>query len=87
MGCSICGYLERTYETVLNEYVEARTSVRYRVSTVLAAQKYVDMERARYELEEHRRVCSATVVPALLVSREMDRDRPTRPTRSRSMAA
>jgi hypothetical protein len=83
MGCSICSNLERTYEAVLSEYVEARSSVRYRVSTVLAAQKNVDMERARYELEEHRRVCSFAVVPTLMVGRE----RPTRPTRSRSLAA
>ncbi len=83
MTCSVCEYLERTYEAVLNEYVEARSSVRYRISTVLAAQKNVDMERARFELEEHRRNCPTAVMPALLVNN----DRPRRPTRSRSMAA
>jgi hypothetical protein len=70
MGCSICGYLEQAYEAVLAEYIEARSSVRYRVSTVLAAQKNVDMERARYELEEHQRVCASAIIPAILVSRE-----------------
>jgi hypothetical protein len=80
MGCSVCGSLERAYETVLNEYVEARSSARYRMSTVLAAQKYVDMERARYELEEHRRACPSSLVPTIVVGRD-------RPTRSRSMAA
>jgi hypothetical protein len=43
----------------LNAYLEARSSVCYQVSTETAAQKNVDMERARYELEEHRRVCLA----------------------------
>jgi len=80
MGCSICGSLEHAYESVLGEYIEARSSVRYRVSTVLAAQKNVDMERARYELEEHRRVCPLSALPALMVKREV-------PSRSRSLAA
>jgi len=83
MSCSICGSLERAYESVLSEYIEARSSVRYRVSTVLAAQKNVDMERARYELEEHKRACPSALHPAFMVSREM----PARPTRSRSLAA
>jgi len=70
MSCSICEYLERTYDALLSEYIEARSSVRYRISTQLAAQKNVDMERARYELEEHRRICPTAVLPALLVKRE-----------------
>ncbi len=74
MGCSICERLEKAYEGVLSEYVEARSSVRYRVSTVLAAQKNVDMERARYELEEHQRECAGSVVPpALIVNRDVPR--------------
>jgi len=73
MSCSICGNLEHAYEAVLNEYIEARSSVRYRMSTVLAAQKNVDMERARYELEEHQRVCANAVIPQLLVSRDAPR--------------
>jgi hypothetical protein len=80
MSCSVCGSLERAYEAILGEYIEARSSVRYRVSTVLAAQKNVDMERARYELEEHRRACPSAIFPTLLVNRE-------RPARSRSLAA
>ena len=56
MACSTCRNLERAYETGISEYAEARASVCYRVSTVHAAQKNVDMERARYELEEHRSV-------------------------------
>jgi hypothetical protein len=51
--------LEQTYEVWLSEYRKARSSAGYRVSTKLAAQKNVEMERARYELEEHRLVCAA----------------------------
>ena len=39
----------------------ARSSACYRVTTEFAAQKNVDMERARYELEEHQLVCVALV--------------------------
>jgi hypothetical protein len=80
MSCSICGYLERAYEAVLSEYTEARCSARYRVSTVLAAQKNVDMERARFDLEEHRRGCANAILPALMVGRDQ-------PRRSRRIAA
>jgi hypothetical protein len=38
------------------------------MSTVRAAQKNVDMERARYELEEHREVCPALASILRLVS-------------------
>jgi hypothetical protein len=80
MSCSICDNLERTYQTLLGEYIEARSSVRYQVSTQLAAQKNVDMERARYELEDHRRACPSSIQPKLIVSRD-------EPKRSRSLAA
>ena len=71
MKCLVCANLERTYLARLSEYVEARSSAGYRVSTRLAAQINVEMERARYELEEHQAVCiSAALPPALLPSRE-----------------
>jgi len=71
MDCSTCRNLERAYEAAISEYAEARASVCYRVSTACAAQKNVDMERARYELEEHRIVCaSAAYVPRLLPERD-----------------
>lgn len=67
MVCSICRDLEMAYQTALDEYIEACSSACYRVSRKLAAQKNVDMERARYELEEHRMVCATFArVPALL---------------------
>jgi hypothetical protein len=71
MVCPICRNLERAYEHLLSEYIEARASAGYRVSTVLAGQKNVDMERARYELEEHRLNCvSAANMPTLSPQRE-----------------
>jgi hypothetical protein len=60
MGCSICKNLELVYLAALSEYVEACTSACYRVSNKPAAQKYVDMERALSELEEHRMLCAST---------------------------
>jgi hypothetical protein len=67
MSCAICAYLERAYLAELNEYLEARASAGYSMSTVRAAQKNVDMERAKYELEEHRRVCLVVAsVPRLV---------------------
>ena len=57
INCSICRGLERAYEAGLNEYAGARSSAYFGVCTKLAAQKNVDMERARQELEEHRALC------------------------------
>ena len=68
MDCLICANLERAYEARLSEYVETRTSVCYRVSTRLAAKRNVDMERARYELEEHRAACVLKHTETLLIS-------------------
>jgi hypothetical protein len=72
MGCPICANLERAYEAALSEYVEARSSACYRVSTKRAAQKNVEMERATYELEEHQQVCVSSVsVSAPLPPRDL----------------
>ena len=65
MNCSICADLERTYLVRLNEYIEARSSACFRVSTKLAAQMNVEMERARDELEEHRSACAAALRQAV----------------------
>jgi hypothetical protein len=83
MSCAICAYLERSYLAELNEYLVARSSADYRVSTMHAAQKHVDMERAKYELEEHRKVClgaAAASVPRLVPE-------PDRPVSVRKLAA
>ena len=69
MSCPICGTLQRDYESKLGEYIAARTSAVYGFSKKTAAQKNVEMERARYELEEHQIVCtpafrSLALIPA-----------------------
>jgi hypothetical protein len=72
MNCLICRDLARAFEAGLSEYIEARSSACFQVSKRLAAKKNVDMERARYELEEHRLVCvSAVRVLALLPQRDV----------------
>ena len=72
MDCPICMDLKRAYEAGLSEYIEARSSVCFRACTRLAARKNVEMERARYEVEEHRLVCvSAVRVFARLPAREV----------------
>jgi len=58
MFCVICNNLEKAFKARSSEYIEAKSSACYRVSTMFAAFRNVDMERARYELEEHRRVCA-----------------------------
>jgi len=67
MSCPICGDLQRDYENKLGEYIAARSSAVYGLSKKLAAQKNVEMERARYELEEHRIVCAPIVRSRALV--------------------
>ena len=62
MDCSICRELELAYRTGLSEYIEARSSACYLVSNRFAAKKNVDMERARYELEEHRLGCRSAAM-------------------------
>jgi hypothetical protein len=73
MSCAMCAYLERAYLADLNEYLVARSSAGYRVSTTFAAQKNVDMQRARHELEKHRKVCLAA---AGVIRIMPERDRP-----------
>ena len=61
MDCQICRDLRRAYEAGLSEYIEARLSASYGLSTKLAAFKNVEMERARSEQEEHWLGCDAVV--------------------------
>ena len=58
MDCSICRDLARAFEAGLSKYIEARSSASFQVCKSFAAKRNVDMERARYELEEHRLVCA-----------------------------
>ena len=57
MDCPICNSLERVFEAAYGEYIEARQSESYRFCTKFAANKEVDMERAKDELEEHGVEC------------------------------
>jgi len=61
MNCQVCMNLEQVYEARLSEYAEARSSASYEICKKVAAQKNVEMERARYELEEHRLVCASLI--------------------------
>ena len=58
MNCLQCADLWRTLESAHIQYVAARSAEFYRVSTEIAAQKQVDMERARIDLQEHQATCS-----------------------------
>lgn len=66
MDCLKCENLKGSLQFRLNEYVEALSSAYYRVSTEIAAKRNVDMERARYDLEEHRAVCAPYAEQKLL---------------------
>jgi len=57
MQCLKCKNLQEAFESRLSKYIEACSAAYYRVSTELAAKKNVDMERARYDLEEHQLTC------------------------------
>jgi hypothetical protein len=81
MECLICRELERAYNLGLGEYIEARSSACYRITKRFAAAKNVDLERARYELEEHRVLC-VSAGKVLVSSAERDCS-----TRLRQLAA
>ena len=57
MDCTTCKDLERALASRRSQYIEARCAAYYRVSTELAAQNNVDMERTKSDLEEHQLVC------------------------------
>lgn len=69
MACLICRDLERTLDFRRSKYFEARSAAYYQVSTELAAQKNVDMERAKSDLEEHRLACVSTTKSNTVVSK------------------
>jgi len=61
VGCPICENLKRAYEAELSEYIKARSSPWYAITRKIAAHKNVEMERAKYELEEHQFACVAGI--------------------------
>lgn len=54
MRCSICVNLERALKSRHREYLAAQSAVLLRVRSELAAYDFVEMERARSELDMHR---------------------------------
>jgi len=71
MNCAVCTDLKRVFAAESDAYREARSSACYRVTSEFAAQKNVDLERARYALEEHYGVCIA-IVNSIAPSPESD---------------
>lgn len=57
MGCSMCRYLERAFESRNREYLASCSSTYSRISSRFVAYDIVEMERARSELAMHRSVC------------------------------
>ena len=57
MECLTCKNLERALESRRSEYVEARSSAYYQVTTEFVAHKNVDKERAKSALEDRQLVC------------------------------
>ena len=55
--CQECENLLRAFESMEIRYRVARSAVLYRISTEFAAKQQVDMERARYDMEEHMLIC------------------------------
>lgn len=64
MACSICSYLERALENRHIEYITACSGTPRRISLKFAAYDFVEMERARSELNMHRSVCGSALAAA-----------------------
>jgi hypothetical protein len=80
MFCRICENLEHALEARRSEFIEATSLAYFQISKKFAAYKYVEMERARAELQEHRMVCLAAVnsfpaIPAPAILRLAKPDR------------
>ena len=69
MACLFFRDLERTLDFRRSKYFEARSVAYYQVSTELAAQKNVDMERAKSDLEEHQLACASAAKARLSLSK------------------
>ena len=62
MNCLFCKELSRALEVARSEYFDARLSVFFKISTELAANKQVEMERAKTCLVEHQLTCARQTV-------------------------
>ncbi len=66
MACSICSYLECALVSRHSEYITACSETFRRVSIRHVAYGFVEMERARSELETHRTECVSAVAAEAL---------------------
>lgn len=57
MPCLTCRNLELALESQRSRYLEATAQASNKISTRLAAYHYVEMQRARNDLEEHGSIC------------------------------
>ena len=88
MYCRLCENLERALAASQNEYFEASTLAYHMVSKKFAADKNVEMERAKAELQEHRAVCLAAITVSQAIPVGMlRRSKPDVPRSGRVMDA
>ena len=71
MDCRVCWGLKQAFDVAASEYLSARSSACFRVCLDVAARKNVEMERARYEFEEHRSGCVSTGGPVALLPKSV----------------
>jgi hypothetical protein len=57
MNCSECRDLYRVFERRSFNYAQACSSAFFRVSTLIAAKIYIDLQRALNDLQEHQADC------------------------------
>lgn len=58
MTCSLCRNLNQALEHRLSDFNGALSSAVPRMSDQMVAKRNVELQRARYELEEHQRDCA-----------------------------
>jgi len=66
MRCSTCVNLERALKSRHGEYLAAQSEVLRRVRSERAAYDFVELERARSELDMHRSTCASAIAAAAL---------------------
>jgi hypothetical protein len=64
LACSKCTYLERALESRHKEYHTACSRTLRRISLKFAAYDFVEMQRARSELDMHRSTCTSAIAAA-----------------------
>ena len=69
MICFECRDLCRAFERRTNQYVDARSSAFFQVSTRIAARKYVYLQRALSDLREHQADCPWAIVAERVAQR------------------